>query len=402
MTYRSVSGSHGTVTLSGDFGMDPTMNHVIRVLATHHGHVTGEASGVSTVSMDGVRPSDGGFVSGGFGVNVDGSDGFVTSNQVTASGTTLGSVEAFRQSDNQITDVARSSQHQYTTLSGGCAGQFHGDAGLYDDYDPKTDADTYRVLDPVTGDTSGPGGTWSPPTELGAVICAAAQQDSPDTALLTNAGTSQPQLSVATSQIEKGTFTAPIDLSPALDPNAQAIPGGIGQDTSANEAVVPVVDGNNPNGPGRIVLAHLDTGAVSEFPSVTTFFASGVAVDSTTHRALVTSNDTFGVYDLAGATGTALSLGGSGYEHPSVDPTHGVFLMQENAPPDFFSSAPNNNATSAIDVIDEHGNLLQRMEHFNFFNIYLLDMGGYVQASPATKAGYTLGPGGTQLAPFQY
>lgn len=53
--------------------------------------------------------------------------------------------------------------------------------------------------------------------------------------------------------------------------------------------------------PGRIALAHLDTGQVSQFPAVTTYFASGVAVDSTTHRALIPSNDSFGMYDLAGA-----------------------------------------------------------------------------------------------------
>jgi hypothetical protein len=76
--------------------------------------------------------------------------------------------------------------------------------------------------------------------------------------------------------------------------------------------------------------------------------------------------------------------------------------MQEIAPPDFFGVAPNNNAASAIDVINEQGTLLHRIEQFNFFNIFLLDMGSYVQLSPTTRTGYTLGPGGTQLAPFRY
>ena len=401
VSYRSVSGSHGTVMLGADAGLDPTMNHEVRVLATKHGVVTGEASGVSAVSMDGVRPTDGGSVAAGFGVNAAGDDGFVTSNQVTAAGATLGSVESFRQSDNQITHVAQSSHDEYETLSGGCAGQFHGDVGLYEDFDPATGDDNFRVLDPVADGVTG-GGTWSPPDAVGSVICTASQQDSDDAAILTSKGDAQPTLNVATSQIVKGTFTDPIDLTPALDPNALSIPGGIGQDTAANEAIVPVVDAFNPNAPGRVVLAHLGTGQVSQFPSVTTYFASGVAVDSATHRALIPSNDTFGLYDLAGQTAAALSLGGSNYEHPAADPTHGVFLMQEAAPPDFFGTAPNNNAMSAVDVIDEHGTLLQRAEHFNFFNIFLLDMGGYLQVSSATRTGYTLGPGGAQLAPFQY
>ncbi len=401
IAYRSVSGSQGTVTLSSaDLGLDPTMNHVVRVLPTKRGQVAGEASGVSSISMDGVRPSDGGSVAGGYGVGTDGSDGFVTSNQVTANGSTLGSVDVFRQTDNQITHVAQSSRDEYSTLSGGCAGQFSGDVGLYEDYDPVTGNDNFRVLNPVANGTDG--GVWTPPAALGGVICAAGQQGTADTAILTGQGGTQPTLKVATSQIARNTFSSAIDLTPALDPNALSIPGGIGQDTMANEAIVPVVDAFNPNAPGRIVVAHLDTAQVSQFPAVNTYFFSGVAVDSTTHRALIPSTDTFGVYDLAGQTGAAFSFGGSAYQHPAADPAHGEFVMQEVAPPDLFGTSPNNNAASAVDVIDEHGNLLQRFEQFNFFNIFLLDMGSYLQVSPTTSTGYTLGPGGTQLAPFHY
>jgi Subtilase family len=401
VVYRGVSGSRATVTLnSADVGLDPTMNHVVRVLATRQGHVVGEASGVSAISMDGVRPTDGGSVAAGYGVNADGSDGFVTSNQVTADGSTLGSVETFRQSDGQITHVVRSSHDEYETLSGGCGGQFHHDVGLYEDIDPVTGDDNFRLLNPVANGTDG--GVWTPPDALGAVICAAGQQEADDTAILTAPGGTQPTLAVATSRIAEGTFTDPIDLTPALDPDALSIPGGIGQDTAADEAIVPVVDAADPTKPGRIVLAHLDTGQAGQFPAVTTFFASGVALDSTTHRALIPCNDTFGLYDLTGQTGTALSFGGSNYEHPAADPAHGVFLLQEVAPPDFFGSAPNNNAMSAVDVLDEQGTLLQRMEKFNFFNIFLLDMGSYLQVSPGASTGYTLGPGGAQLAPFRY
>jgi hypothetical protein len=404
IAYQSVSGSQGTVTLSSaDLGLDPAMNHVVRVLPTKHGQVAGEASGVSSISMDGVRPSDGGSVAAGYGVNSGGSDGFVTSNQVTAGGSTLGSVDVFRQSDNTITHVAQSSRDQYSTTSGGCAGQFNGDVGLYEDYDPVTGNDNFRVLNPVVNGTDG--GVWTPPAaDLGGVTCAAGQQDTADTAILTGQGGigAQATLKVTTSQIAKNTFGTPIDLTPALDPNALSIPGGIAQDTTANQAIVPVNDVFNLNAPGRIVVAHLDTGQLSQFAAVNTYFFFGAAVDSTTHRALIPSNDTFGVYDLAGQTGTALSFGGSTYWHPAADPAHHEFLMQEIAPPDFFGESPNNNAASAIDVINEQGTLLQRIEKFNFFNIFLLDMGSYVQLSPTTRTGYTLGPGGTQLAPFHY
>src|SRR5258708_38510266 len=166
------------------------MNHVVRVLPPKRGQVAGEASGVSSISMDGVRPADGGSVAGGYGVGTDGSDGFVTSNQVTANGSTLGSVDVFRQTDNQITHVAQSSRDEYSTLSGGCAGQFSGDVGLYEDYDPVTGNDNFRVLNPVANGTDG--GGWTPPAALGGVICAAAHQDAADTAILPGHGRPTP------------------------------------------------------------------------------------------------------------------------------------------------------------------------------------------------------------------
>ncbi|HWC84844.1 MAG TPA: hypothetical protein VG756_33200, partial [Pseudonocardiaceae bacterium] len=251
VAYQGVSGSQGTVALSSAvLGLDPTMNHVVRVLPTKHGQVAGEASGVSSISMDGVRPADGGIVAAGYGVNSGGSDGFVTSNQVTAGGSTLGSVDVFRQSDNQITNVAQSSRDQYSTTSGGCAGQFNGDVGLYEDYDPVTGDDNFRVLNPVANGTDG--GVWTPPAaDLGGVTCAAGQQDTADTAVLTGQGGTgtQATLKVTTSQIAKNTFGTPIDLTPGLDPNALSIPGGIAQDTTAKQAIVPVNDVFNLNSP---------------------------------------------------------------------------------------------------------------------------------------------------------
>ncbi|MBO0831131.1 MAG: hypothetical protein J2P29_04075, partial [Actinobacteria bacterium] len=396
--YVPVSGNHGTVTLSAaKLGLAPTMNQVIRVLATRAGQVIGEASGVSTVSMDGVRPADGGEVAGGFGVNADGSDGFVTSNQVTAGGTEIGSVETFRQSDQAITHLVRTSSDFYQTFNGGCAGQFAGDVGLYQDFDAQNN-ETDRVFSVGGGSDTG---TWTPPAALNGVICAAGQQSAPDTAILggINGGAA---LNVSTSNIGADTFTAPISLAPGLDPNALSIPGGIGQDTAANEAVVPIMDAFNPTAPGRILLVHLGTGTVSQFPSVSTFFGSGVAVDPGTHLALIPTNTAFGIYDLSAQTGAALTVGGSIYEHPAADPAHARFLLQEVSPPGSQGATPNNNALSAVDVLDEQGHLLQRIERFNFFNIFLLDIGSFLQVSPATMTGYTLGPGGTQLAPFGY
>lgn len=75
-------------------------------------------------------------------------------------------------------------------------------------------------------------------------------------------------------------------------------------------------------------------------------------------------------------------------------------MTQEVASPDFFGGAPNNNSMSSVIVTDEHGNVLRRLEQLNFFNIFLLDMGDYVQLNPSTSTAFTRGPGGQQLYPF--
>jgi hypothetical protein len=52
--------------------------------------------------------------------------------------------------------------------------------------------------------------------------------------------------------------------------------------------------------------------------------------------------------------------------------------------------------------MNEDGTGIQRIEKFNFFNIFLLDMGSYVQLNLPIRSAYTLGPGGNQLYPFAY
>src|SRR5258708_5830107 len=254
------------------------MNHVVRVLATARDHVVGEGSGVSTSARDGGAAADGGSVAAGFGVNATGTDGCLTSNRVTASGSTLGSVETFSQTTGAVsTDV--SSSDQYATINGGCAGLFANDVGVYDDFNPATQTDTFSVLNPVATGTAG--GTWPPPP-----------------------------------------------------PPPQIFSGA-----------------DNQSGRREAGLA-----------------APGPCLRS----------------------------------RPAAIPGTGDFLVQEVASPDFFGGAPNNNSMSSIIVTDEHGNVLNRFEQFNFFNIFLLDVGDYVQASSATSTAFTLGPSGQQLYPFTY
>ena len=81
----------------------------LRVLPTRGSRVVGEASEVSTVSRDGVKPTGGGTVFGGFGVNAHGDDRFLTSNLAG------GSVQVFDQHTNAVTRTVASSSSKYQT-----------------------------------------------------------------------------------------------------------------------------------------------------------------------------------------------------------------------------------------------------------------------------------------------
>jgi hypothetical protein len=153
-----------------------------------------------------------------------------------------------------------------------------------------------------------------------------------------------------------------------------------------------------------IVTADLASHAVTSFPAVTTGQAMGLAVDSATNMAVSPGlgSNGIGIYDLAARNGTFLTLGGGPYEHPAVDQAHAEFAIQEIAGPDFYGQTSNNNAMSSVITANENGTGVQRIERFNFFNVFLLDFGGYVQLNPATRSAYTLGPGGGELFPFSY
>ena len=396
IAYVRLPAAHGTATVnSGALGLYASMNHVVRVIPVR-GHVAvGEASGVSSVSMDGVAPADGGNVSDGFAINPGGTDGFLTSDQVTAAGRPQGSVETFNQGSNAIASTVVSTTDSYGTPSDGCPGIFNGDVGVYQD----NSTGAFTVFDPASGNVTG---EWTPPSS--GVVCPAPNQDNGDTAVVTGQGGTAPTYAVITSAIAANGFSPPISLVPALTSLGLPIVSGFDQNTRTSQAVVSVTDFDNLGGPSTIVTANLGSGALASFPSVTTGQAMGLAVDSVTNVAVSPSlaSAGIGIYDLATQQGTLLNFGGGPYEHPAVDSAHAEFAVQEFAGPDFYAQNPDNNALSSVIVGNENGTGIRRIERFNFFNIFLLDFGSYVQLNPATRTAYTLGPDGGQLSPFSY
>jgi hypothetical protein len=176
---------------------------------------------------------------------------------------------------------------------------------------------------------------------------------------------------------------------------------GIGQNTATNQASTPVTDFFNFCGPPTIVTADLGTGTLSSFPGVTSGFAYGMAVDSTTNIAVVPTicDGLAGIYDLGKKTGIAVNPKGSVNLYPAIDETRGLIVMDQVVPGDF---GVNNNAMSSAVVMDEHGKVLANIEQFFFFNTFLTIGANNVQLNPTTRTAYTLGPGQQELEPFSY
>jgi hypothetical protein len=400
-------GDRGTVTLDpGQVGLDPAMSHVVRVLPTRGGRVVGEASEVSTVTRDGVRPTGGGDVTGGFGVNSHGSDGLLTSN-VTAD-KPVGSVQVFDQNTNAVTRKVTSSSSYYQTAGsiGGGPGIFAGDVGLYQRYD-QDGKQAYRVVKPVA--RGGDGGAWTPPAEdvpsggsTGAL--AAPNQSTDTTAFLFGNNGPNGAYRVFTSNVGANTFGPPTDVQPALRQFAFPFVTGFGADNSQRLAVLGASDFFTSGAPPTFLTVGLDNGQVASFTGVGAGGPEGLAIDSTTHTMVApTTDNTIGLYDLTARTGVGVPLGGAFYQHPAVDETHRYFALEELEIPVGAGPMPaNNNALSSVVIIDERGALVKRIAAFNFFNISLPINGSYLQLNPTTRTGYTLGPGGTQLATFRY
>ncbi|HEX9231355.1 MAG TPA: hypothetical protein VF869_05575, partial [Jatrophihabitantaceae bacterium] len=70
--------------------------------------------------------------------------------------------------------------------------------------------------------------------------------------------------------------------------------------------------------------------------------------------------------------------------------------------PDYLGQTSNNNALSSILTVDAQGHIVSRIERFNFYNVFRLDLGAYVQLDPSTRTGYAIGPLGAELSPFAY
>lgn len=387
--------------------LDPAMTHSVRVIPLlASGAPAGEASEISTVSRNGVAPSDGGSALAGFGIDVHGSDGLVTSNQVLPNGRTLSSVQTFDQRDNTITGtLVRSKKDQFSTANASAPGILAGDTALYavTPNNPKLPT-TYTVRSPLASHHTS---AWTPQNApAGTEVVPADNQATATDALLI--GSVQVGFRVLSTNVTANTFGPSVDLGPSLSSFALADVTGFGENTATGTAVVGASDFFNGAAPPTLLTVDLANGGVHSQLGVGTGIPSGVAVDSTAGMAAMPTMDGVGLYDIAAGTATLSNPGGGGYQHPGADPKSGEFAVQELLSPNEelttpgLGATPDDNSASSVVILDHQGNVLNRIEKFNDFNVFTNFTGDYVQLNPATRTGYTLGPVGQELAPFAY
>jgi hypothetical protein len=401
-----LAGRSGQTTLTGtQAGLFASMYHNVRAIPLlASGSAAGEGSDMSTISMSGITPADGGYIVSGFGVSHTGTDGLLTSNQINASGQLQSSVETFDQATGAITGTvaATTSGDNYTAIGNGGEGIFAGDTGVYADNDGVTSA-TYDVLHPLASGTAA--GQWTPSASLAApgfeILTADDQQDA-STAFLSFASLDQPQ--VFTSDVAKNTFGQPIPLASAV--SGFAVPGmtGIAQDPATGDAVVAAVDFGNPSAGTTLISANLQTGAITTVRGIGSNYADGVAIDQAHDIAVAPEGSGIAAINLSTGSSTFTQPGGSGYQNPVADSSRGEFVVQELFPPGTYGMGGtfNNDALSAELVLNDQGAVVSRIAHFNFLDVYNLVGGAENQLNPGRDTAYTYGLGAQEIAPFQY
>ena len=424
--FGTVNGVSGTVTLDSlALDLDPSFNQVIRVLPTAGGRVVGEAGDVSSIMMDGLLPLDGGFTNNGFAVNASGTDGFLTSGQLTASGQVLSSVDTFDQKTNAITHTAATGSPNsdlYFTLQSGVLAP---DAGLFGDYAnpaaPGFHAVSYSVLSPVAAGAVA--SSWTPPIPYpnngvqGGIASQAYNSTTADSVFLAyHADPSQPIFGLSwdlfgsnvvtnasgpvfnvTSQMGTCTNNACYDFTAPLVENA-----------ATNTAIVGLGDQANANA-SKFVNVDMATGNSNAFTGLD---AAGfptyldMAVDSTTNKlAVVSDSAEFAVYDLATHAGGFVPIpdrlatnGGNFAMCIASDTKAGRFLIMGF---DAGNLLLNSNALSAVLEYDETPRLLHTYERFNYNGSSELQP-GCLQVNGDAKRGYTFGLQHHEVMPFRY
>jgi hypothetical protein len=341
----------------------------------------------------------------GFGVDTNSATGFVTSNQTNADNESQSSVESFDQQTQAITGKSLSStgNESFTTPIEGGAGVFAGDTGLVQASTATTTR--YRTLQPLTKASK----LWKPPVD-NTFILGADNQTTSSAAFggWTFGAHGVHGVRTFTSDVGAGTFGPVYQAQAPLKGFQYPDVTGFAQDTATNTAVFNTVDFFNTGVAPTFITVNLATGKLASFAGAGNGIPTGLAVDSGTGMAANPEDNGVALVNLSSETSSLATPGGFVYQHPVTDASAQEFVVQETSPPDAnlqapgLGAVPNNNALSTEIVMNEQGQVLKRIEQFNFYNVFTSIAGQLTQLSSVPGQAYTTGLDGDQVQPFSY
>jgi Subtilase family len=412
VAWRPLPGKSGRVTLSAlALRLSSSLDYSIRVFATHGGVVIGQASPSSFLEFDD-RLAPGGATVNDFSI-VPGGRSVVATNSYDAGGALTDS--SLRDYDPATGSYGRafaddpSGQNAYYLYGadpglGRTVAVRHSWLGTGQDVQIYDSATGRRLADlPVDAATqySLLGGRVDPVRHR-AVVLAQSAADGSDTLLPVgiSAGTMGTPLDVDTGSSRRVYTALDVDSSTGKVVVAQAMPFDL--------CVIRV---------GRATVADLDTGSVA--PAVSTGRCiTGVASGQANGAAYLTLGPLFSFPNLLPrghwqtidetslAAGPQQPLGANSPLFPVIDPVHNLAVVGFLATSDYLV---NNNAMSAVGVYDlSTGKLVSLSADFNFIASGLNGAGWFpwnergIQIDPATRTGWTYGPGDQQVQRFRY
>jgi hypothetical protein len=419
---QAVSGVNGTLRVNPvKAGLSATFEHVVRVIPTKDGTAVGQASDVSMVSEAGLATADGGSVGQGFGLNSNGTDGFLTSWQFNSSLAVSASLETFSTATTSITGTIASQFSPcctgpslfYRTIGGGIVGS---DIGLYELFDQMSNTTTYGLLNPVATGTLG--ASWSPPVSNSFQFLGAAyNQSTTNVAFYGNtpnsgsgSGSSSPTgtWSLFASNLATNTFSPVYDITSAISAETTPEYQMMAQNPTTNQAWLASTDLTSSCSSPRLVDVDLSTGATSSFVGVGAGTAQGMSIDPATNVAAVTTDCDagMGIYNLTTQTSVHILLPGAG-QHGSgepgyyltADPVHHLILLAQLYGVDAFTNC---NALGHLLIYDESGNLVEDKEDFDWVDQQINMSFDGIQISPSARTGLTFSPAQDELEPFTY
>lgn len=389
-------GLHGTITLNGgNLNLVPTLNNMVRVVATHNGSPIGEAGEESMISMDGLAARDGGFVNNGYAINTGGNDGYLTSAQLTASGQLLSSVETFDQSTARVTGTLTTSN---TTIPfAGGWGVYANDIGLLGTFDTTTGNSTYNLLNPVSTGTVG--SAWTNPDPNLLEVAANSAGDTAG-ALAGQAGTGS-TYRVFNTDLVGNTSGPEYDVSGPIASFLYPFYNWIAQNPATNTALIAGGDLFNFCASPVMDAVDLGTGGQTSVTGLGSGIAVGLGVDPATNTGFLLSDCDNGLESYNFGTGQAseTTYPGFGNLYLAVDQQRGLVLMTQLEGAD---ALVNNDSLSTVTVLREDGTVVKTIEKFNFFNAFLPFDSNSLQVNPGSHSGFIWGYLTQQLEPFSY